>query len=393
MSCATCLSAATALASTRLWTLSCPTGKSAAPSCASVGIRHCEIEANFCTKRAFHWACITLQCEQTFGFESERPGESMGEVVGRKKKAVVAGALALTLGAGLGLGAVAWGSEGSVPEGGVTVWGCLGRRWWARSWKRKRGPVARSHRAEVQRALAAYRASEAVEREAATEAGEQTPAEAAGAQDAHLSAEGPGASSGEAAGACSEEADRADEQRGGQEASKGSGSAAEGGGLASQPSAPGSEPSEGSIGGRRLCCFRGGAIRRGIGRCRLDRSSLARWWWAVPPFPTAMCAAARRRAPEAACGWGRTRWTTAAGAISSGTTPARSRRCARCPRAMPSSCATAREAQRAYTVREVFQVEETATWKTIASRVTGYGESVVLQTCAGDGMNVIVVAA
>ena len=53
----------------------------------------------------------------------------MGEVVGRKKKAVVAGALALTLGAGLGLGAVAWGSEGSVPEGGVQsgdVWApCL----------------------------------------------------------------------------------------------------------------------------------------------------------------------------------------------------------------------------------------------------------------------------
>ena len=49
--------------------------------------------------------------------------------------------------------------------------------------------------------------------------------------------------------------------------------------------------------------------------------------------------------------------------------------------------------RRTYTVRDVFQVEETATWKTIASRVTGYGESVVLQTCAGDGMNVIVVAA
>ena len=49
--------------------------------------------------------------------------------------------------------------------------------------------------------------------------------------------------------------------------------------------------------------------------------------------------------------------------------------------------------QRTYTVRDVFQVEETATWKTIASRVTGYGEAVVLQTCAGDGMNVIVVAA
>ena len=169
----------------------------------------------------------------------------MGEVVGRKKKAVVAGALALTLGAGLGLGAVAWGSEGSVPEGGVQsgdVWGPLV----GKKLEEKAGALARFHRAEVQRALAAYRASEAVEREAATEAGEQTPAEAAGAQDAHLSAEGPGASSGEAAGACSEEADRADEQRGGQEASKGSGSAAEGGGLASQPSAPGSEPSEGA---------------------------------------------------------------------------------------------------------------------------------------------------
>ena len=109
-------------------------------------------------------------------FESERPGESMGEVVGRKKKAVVAGALALTLGAGLGLGAVAWGSEGSVPEGGVQsgdVWGPLV----GKKLEEKAGALARSHRAEVQRALAAYRASEAVEREAATEAGEQTPAE------------------------------------------------------------------------------------------------------------------------------------------------------------------------------------------------------------------------
>lgn len=52
-----------------------------------------------------------------------------------------------------------------------------------------------------------------------------------------------------------------------------------------------------------------------------------------------------------------------------------------------------RGAQRAYVVREVFQVEETATWKTIASRVTGYGESVVLQTCAGSGRNIIAVAA
>ena len=167
-----------------------------------------------CTKRAFHWACITLQCEHTFGFESERPGESMGEVVGRKKKAVAAGALAL-LGPAWAWRAVAWGSEGSVPEEGVRsgdVWAPLV----GKKLEEKAGALARSHRAEVQRALAAHRASEAVEREAATEAGEQTPAEAAGAQDAHLSAEGPGTSSGEAAGACSEEADRADEQRGGQ---------------------------------------------------------------------------------------------------------------------------------------------------------------------------------
>ena len=81
----------------------------------------------------------------------------MGEVVGRKKKAVAAGALALTLGAGLGLGAVAWGSEGSVPEGGVQsgdVWGPLV----GKKLEEKAGALARSHRAEVQRALAAYRA-------------------------------------------------------------------------------------------------------------------------------------------------------------------------------------------------------------------------------------------
>ena len=142
----------------------------------------------------------------------------MGEVVGRKKKAVVTGALALTLGAGLGLGAVAWGSEGSVPEESVRAgdaWAPLA----GQKLEEKVAAAARSHRAEVRQALAAYRATDAAW-EAATEAGEQTPAEAAGAKDAHLSAEGPDASSGEAAGACSEEADRADEQRGGQEASK-----------------------------------------------------------------------------------------------------------------------------------------------------------------------------
>lgn len=292
----------------------------------------------------------------------------MGEVVGRKKKAVVAGALALTLGAGLGLGAVAWGSEGSVPEGGVQsgdVWGPLV----GKKLEEKAGALARSHRAEVQRALAAYRASEAVEREAATEAGEQTPAEAAGAQDAHLSAEGPGASSGEAAGACSEEADRADEQRGGQEASKGSGSAAEGGSAASgeTPSDEGSgaadsiAPGTLVVGGTAIPYrdVRGGTTPSSGGGLWLGSDAVddGSWGYFVGHNPGSF-------APVRS--------------LSSGDAVVV------CDRS---------GAQRAYTVREVFQVEETATWKAIASRVTGYGESVVLQTCAGDGMNVIVVAA
>lgn len=292
----------------------------------------------------------------------------MGEVVGRKKKAVVAGALALTLGAGLGLGAVAWGSEGSVPEGGVQsgdVWGPLV----GKKLEEKAGALARSHRAEVQRALAAYRASEAVEREAATEAGEQTPAEAAGAQDAHLSAEGPGASSGEAAGACSEEADRADEQRGGQEASKGFGSAAEGGSAASgeTPSDEGSgaadsiAPGTLVVGGTAIPYrdVRGGTTPSSGGGLWLGSDAVddGSWGYFVGHNPGSF-------APVRS--------------LSSGDAVVV------CDRS---------GAQRAYTVREVFQVEETATWKAIASRVTGYGESVVLQTCAGDGMNVIVVAA
>ncbi len=49
---------------------------------------------------------------------------------------------------------------------------------------------------------------------------------------------------------------------------------------------------------------------------------------------------------------------------------------------------------RIYTVRTVFTVKATATWKTIAARVTGYGESIVMQTCSGDGAtNIIIVAA
>lgn len=314
----------------------------------------------------------------------------MGEVVGRKKKAVVAGALALTLGAGLGLGAVAWGSEGSVPEGGVQsgdVWGPLV----GKKLEEKAGALARSHRAEVQRALAAYRASEAVEREAATEAGEQTPVEAAGAQDAHLSAEGPGASSGEAAGACSEEADRADEQRGGQEASKGSGSAAEGGGFASQPSAPGSEPSEGasaeggSAASGEVPSDEGSGAADSIAPGTLVVGGTAIPYRDVRGGTTPSSGGGLWLGSDAVDDGS---WGYFVGHNPGSFAPVRS---------LSSGDAVVvcdrSGAQRAYTVREVFQVEETATWKTIASRVTGYGESVVLQTCAGDGMNVIVVAA
>lgn len=313
----------------------------------------------------------------------------MGEVVGRKKKAVVTGALALTLGAGLGLGAVAWGSEGSVPEESVRA----GDAWAplvGQKLEEKVAAAARSHRAEVWQALAAYRATDAA-REAATEAGEQTPAEAAGAQDAHLSAEGPGASSGEAAGACSEEAARVDEQRGSQEASKGSGSAGEGGGFASQPSAPGPEPSveasaEGGssaseevpsdessgaadsivpgtlvVGGTAIpyCDVRGGTTPSSGGGLWLGSDAVddGSWGYFVGHNPGSF-------APVRSLSLGD---------------------------AVPVCDRSG--ARHTYTVRDVFQVEETATWKTIASRVTGYGESVVLQTCAGDGMNVIVVAA
>ena len=314
----------------------------------------------------------------------------MGEVVGRKKKAVVAGALALTLGAGLGLGAVAWGSEGSVPEGGVQsgdVWGPLV----GKKLEEKAGALARSHRAEVQRALAAYRASEAVEREAATEAGEQTPAEAAGAQDAHLSAEGPGASSGEAAGACSEEADRADEQRGGQEASKGSGSAAEGGGFASQPSAPGPEPSvEASAEGDSSASEEVPSDEGSNVDGTLKPGTLVVDGTAIPYRDV-------RGGTTPSSGGGLWLGSDAVDDGSWGYFVGHNPGSFAPVRSLSSGDAVVvcdrSGAQRAYTVREVFQVEETATWKTIASRVTGYGESVVLQTCAGDGMNVIVVAA
>ncbi len=49
--------------------------------------------------------------------------------------------------------------------------------------------------------------------------------------------------------------------------------------------------------------------------------------------------------------------------------------------------------QRSYHVRSVLTVSAAATWKTVAPLVTGFGESILLQTCTGDGLtNTIVVA-
>ena len=310
----------------------------------------------------------------------------MGEVVGRKKKAVVTGALALTLGAGLGLGAVAWGSEGSVPEGGVQsgdAWAPLV----GQKLEEKVAAAARSHRAEVRQALAAYRATDAAERKAATEAGEQAPAEAAGAQGAHLSAEGSGTSSGEVAAARSEEA----EQRGSQEASKESGSAGEGGGFASQPSAPGPEPSvetsaeAGSSASEEVPSDEGSNVDGTLKPGTLVVDGTAIPYRDVRGGTTPSSGGGLWLGSDAVDDGS---WGYFVGHNPGSFAPVRS---------LSSGDAVVvcdrSGGRRTYTVRDVFQVEETATWKTIASRVTGYGESVVLQTCAGDGMNVIVVAA
>ena len=304
----------------------------------------------------------------------------MGEVVGRKKKAVVTGALALTLGAGLGLGAVAWGSEGSVPEESVRA----GDAWAplvGQKFEEKVAAAARSHRAEVRQALAAYRATDAAERKAATEAGEQAPAEAAGAQGAHLSAEGSGTSS----------AARVDEQRGSQEASKESGSAGEGGGFASQPSAPGPEPSvetsaeAGSSASEEVPSDEGSNVDGTLKPGTLVVDGTAIPYRDVRGGTTPSSGGGLWLGSDAVDDGS---WGYFVGHNPGSFAPVRS---------LSSGDAVVvcdrSGGRRTYTVRDVFQVEETATWKTIASRVTGYGESVVLQTCAGDGMNVIVVAA
>ncbi|WP_418134167.1 sortase domain-bontaining protein [Adlercreutzia sp.] len=251
--------------------------------------------------------------------------------------------------------------------------------------------AARSHRAEVRQALAAYRATDAAERKAATEAGEQAPAEAAGAQGAHLSAEGSGTSSGEVAAARSEEAARVDEQRGSQEASKESGSAGEGGGFVSQPSAPGPEPSVeasaegGSSASEEVPSDEGSNVDGTLKPGTLVVDGTAIPYRDVRGGTTPSSGGGLWLGSDAVDDGS---WGYFVGHNPGSFAPVRS---------LSSGDAVVvcdrSGGQRTYTVRDVFQVEETATWKTIASRVTGYGESVVLQTCAGDGMNVIVVAA
>lgn len=50
-------------------------------------------------------------------------------------------------------------------------------------------------------------------------------------------------------------------------------------------------------------------------------------------------------------------------------------------------------AARTYHVIDVFTVPDTTVWEQIRSRVTGYGESVILQTCCGDDANYRIVVA
>ena len=50
-------------------------------------------------------------------------------------------------------------------------------------------------------------------------------------------------------------------------------------------------------------------------------------------------------------------------------------------------------ASRTYSVVTTFTVPDTTYWEDIAERVTGYGESVILQTCVGDGASYRIVVA
>ena len=182
-----------------------------------------------------------------------------------------------------------------------------------------------------------------------------------------------------------------DEQRGSQEASKESGSAGEGGGFASQPSALGLEPSVeasaegGSSASEEVPSDEGSNVDGTLKPGTLVVDGTAIPYRDVRGGTTPSSGGGLWLGSDAVDDGS---WGYFVGHNPGSFAPVRS---------LSSGDAVVvcdrSGGQRTYTVRDVFQVEETATWKTIASRVTGYGESVVLQTCAGDGMNVIVVAA
>lgn len=323
----------------------------------------------------------------------------MGEIVGRRKKAVAAGALALMLGAGFGLSALAWGSEGVAPEDAAPEGAARPGDAWApllgKKLDEKMGACARSYRAEVQQALSAHR--HALEEEQRAGEGEGKPATAA-----ESLAEGPRSADGGADGTPDGDAavasggsPRADEHRRSQPSSEGGAKAGKGEEAASGTSASAPAPSEGSS-------TAGGSAAPGGARPEGSKGAEAGSDAALAPSTlvvggTAIPYSDVRGGTTPSSGGGLWLGSDAVDDGSWGYFVGHNPGSFAPVRSLSSGAAVTvcdrSGAQRTYTVRDVFQVEETATWKAIASRVTGFGESVVLQTCAGDGMNVIVVAA
>lgn len=314
----------------------------------------------------------------------------MGEFIGRKRRAVAAGALALTLGVGLGLGAVAWGSENAASEEDVrpgeawapSVGGKLAERAEGR---------ARSYRAEVQRMLAAHRRVLEAEAQKA-DVGET----ASGAPDVpvgrptSLPEEDADAAAGDGA-ADPEGPSRSVGQSGGRTSSEASTSGGEGRGGASEAPAPESASPEdsgsesGSSGSDDARPEEGAGAAGSLAPGTLVVGGTAISYRDVRGGTTPSSGGGLWLGSDAVDDGG---WGYFVGHNPGSFAPVRSLSLGDGVTVCDRS-----GVQRVYAVRDVFQVEETATWKTIASRVIGYGESVVLQTCAGDGMNVIVVAA
>lgn len=333
----------------------------------------------------------------------------MGEVVGRKKKAVAAGALALALGAGLGLGAVAWGSEGAAPEDVAPEGAARPGEAWVSSVGEKLdervGACARSYRAEVQQALSVYRrALEAEGRKAGEGKGEQEADAGEGARPADgASQAGESRSAGESAGeapdgnaaVASGESSQVDGHRRSQSSSEGDASAKEGEKAAPKASDPDTASSGELSTAGGSAASEGARPEGGTGSDSGSGATLAPGTLMVGGTVIPYRDVRGGTTPSSGGGlWLGSdavddgSWGYFVGHNPGSFAPVRSLSSGDAVTVCDRS-----GAQRTYSVKDAFQVEETATWKTIASRVTGYGESVVLQTCAGDGMNVIVVAA